>query len=150
MHASIALVFMMVGGPVFPESDITTIPLRDDLSTPNFIQDQEWQERVKSKPLPRVPTLDDRQQSNDYRPQRYPFGPTDPKAMRPMVFLMLQPRLTASSVPWGTCLISPAGGRRRVELISPWLPELILMQMPRRWGATLWGMFPVWEMHLRR
>ncbi len=76
MHASIALVLMMVGGPIFPESEITTIPLTDDLSTPNLIQDQEWQERVKNKPLPRVPTLDDRQQSNDYYGrQRFPYGP---------------------------------------------------------------------------
>ena len=70
MDASIVLCVMMLGGLVYPESEITIIPLKDDLSSANSIQDLEWKERVKCKPLPRVPALDDRQQSEDDRPAR--------------------------------------------------------------------------------
>jgi hypothetical protein len=81
MHASIAVCVMMVGGYIYPEPEIMTIPLRDDLSRSNAIQDQEWRERVKHMPLPRVPTLDDRQQVVDNgRANRYP--PADQNAQQ--------------------------------------------------------------------
>lgn len=66
MH-SIALCVMMVGGWISPETDIATIPLRDELSTPTAIQEQEWRERLKKHPLPRVPTLDDTPAADNYR-----------------------------------------------------------------------------------
>ncbi len=62
MHATIAFCLMMVGGPVAPELEIRDVPLKDDLFTLNLIQDIEWTQRVKVKPLPRVPTLDTRDQ----------------------------------------------------------------------------------------
>jgi hypothetical protein len=72
---------MMVGGYIYPECEIATIPLRDDLSRPNPIQDKEWQDRAKRWPLPRLVTIDDRQQTPDNgRLSRYP--PTNPNAQQ--------------------------------------------------------------------
>ena len=101
MHASIALCLMMVGGPIAPESDITTVPLNPDTSITNNIQDLEWKERVKRVPLPRVPTLDDRQQSGDaYNPYgrtgRY-YAPTDPRAQRPTPSMPMPPTDTTGT-----------------------------------------------------
>jgi len=88
MHASIALCVMMFGGVVYPDSDLTTIPLKDDLSNPTALQDLEWKERVKRQPLPRVPSVDDRQQSGDDSRFRRPYPPTDPRAMQPRQQMM--------------------------------------------------------------
>ena len=67
MHASIALCVMMFGGLVYPDSEIKTLSLNplNDFSGSTSIQDLEWKERVKRMPLPRVPTIDDRQQAGD-------------------------------------------------------------------------------------
>jgi len=82
---------MLVGGWVHPESEITTIPLKDDLSSLTSIQDLEWKERVKRVPLPRVPTIDDRHQAGDdmrVRNRRDLVPPTDrnaPRGQKPMM-----------------------------------------------------------------
>jgi len=88
MHASLALCVMMFGGVVYPDSEITTIPLQDDLSNLAGIQELEWREHVKRKPLPRVPTVDDRQQSSDDSRYRRSYPPTDPRAMQPRQQMM--------------------------------------------------------------
>ena len=75
MHASIAVYVMMVGGWVGPESDITIVPLKDDVFSQNSIQDAEWRERVKIVPLPRVPTIDDRPQAGQDNRVRDPYQP---------------------------------------------------------------------------
>jgi len=79
---------MMFGGVVYPDSDISTIPLRDDLSNLTAIQDLEWKERVKRKPLPRVPTIDERQQASDDGRIRRPYTPSDLRAMQPRQQIM--------------------------------------------------------------
>ena len=61
MHATITLCLMMVGGPVAPEAEISTIPLSNDQTAVTALQDLQWQERAKHLPLPRVPTISDNQ-----------------------------------------------------------------------------------------
>jgi hypothetical protein len=104
MHASIALCLMMVGGPIAPGpgSDLILVPLKDDLSALNAMQELEWKVRVKNGyKLPRVPSVVDDTRSrddgrgmnrrnnglaNDPNAQRrqqdktMPFAPTDPGA----------------------------------------------------------------------
>jgi len=84
MHATIALCLMMVGGPLPPEPEITSVPLREDLSAINAIQDLEWKERVKIRPLPSVPTVADSDVQRDVSEGRsrirMPGAPTDPNA----------------------------------------------------------------------
>ncbi|MGO9109956.1 MAG: hypothetical protein ACLP9L_12050 [Thermoguttaceae bacterium] len=110
MHASIALCIMMVGGPVFPDPEVTTVPLKDDSSSAISIQDQEWRERVKSKPLPRVPTVDDRQSGDDGRP-RFPYSPTDPRAAHPNQGMMpVAPTSADNQHPMGNMPYQPGGG----------------------------------------
>ncbi len=50
---------------MYPEPEITTVPLRDNLSSITSIQDMEWIEQATRRTLPRVPTLDDRPQAGD-------------------------------------------------------------------------------------
>ncbi len=87
MHASLVISLMVFGASIVPEPEITLVPLQDDLSSQNLIQDQEWRERVKRQPLPRVPTLDDRPLSQDntrttngYRPTISPNNPYAPQS----------------------------------------------------------------------
>src|SRR5208283_526174 len=103
MHASLLLGMMMVGGVIYPtESEITTIPLGNDLAATTFIQDQEYtgrklveigdrvpasvtaiqdqqaKERAPRLVLPKIPTIDDdpRQRLDDMRRQAgYRSGP---------------------------------------------------------------------------
>ena len=67
MHASIALFVMMVGGPVFPEAEITTVPLKDDLLSQTSILQWEHDQAVNGRHLPPspIPTFDNRKQSSD-------------------------------------------------------------------------------------
>jgi hypothetical protein len=81
MHASIAVCVMMVGGwlqPAMPDSEVPVLPLKEDLSRANYLQDLEWKERVKRKPLPRVPTIDDRT-DDGLNSRRQMVTTTDPK-----------------------------------------------------------------------
>jgi hypothetical protein len=87
MHATIALCLMLTGGPVAPgpEPEIVFVPLKDDLTSLNAMQELEWKTRLKrGYKLPRVPSVDD-QSSNggDGRGMRQRYtAPTDPNAMR--------------------------------------------------------------------
>lgn len=101
MHASIAFCAMMVGGLIYPEAEITSIPLKDDFSGRTSIQDMEWRERVKRVPLPRVPTVDDRTQAGDdtrMRDRRTPVSPTDPNAPRGRKPMMPEPPTQAGDL----------------------------------------------------
>lgn len=80
MHTSIAVCLMMVGGYIYPECEVATVPLKDDLTRPNPIQDQEWKERVKRVPLPQVPSIDVSSQAGDNRAAPYRYNPN---LMRP-------------------------------------------------------------------
>jgi hypothetical protein len=85
MHASIALFLMMLGGPVLPDLEIVTVPLKEDLSNPTAMQELEWKEMAKRHPLPAIPTArpDDRSQVGEDGRSRYPVPPTDRLAPRP-------------------------------------------------------------------
>jgi hypothetical protein len=107
MHASIALCLMMVGGPVAPgpEPDIVFVPLRDDLTALNSMQELEWKTRLKNGyRLPRVPTLDDeRSRADDARGMGRRYGSaTDPNAVRrqqqQMPFAPTDPGATGQNV----------------------------------------------------
>ena len=81
MHASIAVFVMMLGGPICPEPEITTIPLKDDLSNQTSAQNiqnlerQEYTNRVK---LPPAPTVEMGPGDSGVQPQRNPYSPTNP------------------------------------------------------------------------
>jgi hypothetical protein len=69
MHATIALCFMMVSGPVAPgpEPDIVNVPLNVDTASPGAMQELEWKSNPQQRrTLPRVPTLitDDNRRSD--------------------------------------------------------------------------------------
>lgn len=86
MHASIALCVMMLGGPIYPEAEITTVPLKDDLANLTSIQNLEWQEAVKGRTLPPVPTMvNPRQSADDNRPGPYRYPPTSQQPRQPMM-----------------------------------------------------------------
>lgn len=106
MHASIALWVMMVGGCLPPESEITTVPLKDDLFGLTSIQDLELKERSARVRLPQVPTISNTQQpADDYQPhKRYqpPYSPMDPRAaQRPMPMMPTPPTDAGPSVGGG-------------------------------------------------
>ena len=109
MHASIVLFVMMVGGPVSPEPEIVTVPLRDDISNPSSIQEMELRERAKAHPLPPVPTIDPSQQTGNggERPPAMPYAPTDRNAPRPSQPIMPQAPDLGGCPAWPYAL--PAG-----------------------------------------
>ena len=87
MHASIALCLMLVGGPVAPGPgpEIIFVPLRDDFTALNSMQELEWKIRVRNGyKLPRVPTVvDDTRSRDDGRGMGHRYGQsTDPNAPR--------------------------------------------------------------------
>jgi hypothetical protein len=78
---------MLVGGPIAPgpESEIIIVPLKDDFTALNSMQELEWKVRVRNGyKLPRVPSLDDgRARADDGRGMGRRYGSaTDPNAQR--------------------------------------------------------------------
>ena len=104
MNASIAVCVMMVGGIIYPESEITTVPLNVDLSATgvNNIQDQEWQQSANTHSMPKVPTADLQQQSSSdgQTPNRNNL-PIDQRAYHPRQSMIPEPPTSAGPAPNG-------------------------------------------------
>ncbi len=80
MHATLALCVMSIGGWVSTESEITTLPLHENLSIYNDIQDRELKENTRRAKLPKVPTIGEYAPSGDYGSSPRGYRPTNPTA----------------------------------------------------------------------
>jgi hypothetical protein len=119
MHASLFVSLMIFGASIVPEPDITVVPLKDDISGQTSIQDLEWKERVKSRPLPRVPTLDDRPLTRDELRTRPPVSPTSPYAPQPRTPVMPQAPTQAGPSTTGGGYGQPGGYGQSGNLGQP-------------------------------
>ena len=78
MHATLALCAMSIGGWVSTESEITTLPLHENLSIYNDIQDRELKENTRHAKLPKVPTIGEYAPSGDYSQAQRGYRATNP------------------------------------------------------------------------